>query len=176
MRYVIMLTLDPATTDTMERVEREIALVHTLHRPFDSDVGPHITLAACEDLDLPAARGLLDGWAGQFEDRRVEFRSLGVFPLDPAVVFAAPVVTSGLLDHHVRFHRTLATITSSSAPHYEPGLWVPHCTLAERIPSQRLPEVVAVACALSLPLAGQFVAVQLAEFPTARILHTVNLG
>src|SRR5688572_24870937 len=97
LRYVIMLRLNSDTTATIERVEREIAVIPPEHRPFDSEVGPHITLAACEELDLPGCASLLDEWAGGIEDRRVHFESLGVFLLDSAVVFAAPVVTRALL-------------------------------------------------------------------------------
>jgi len=58
---------------------------------------------------------------------------------------------------------------------YRPDNWVPHCTLAERIPASLLPDVIAIARRLPLPLAGQVDTVQLAEFPAARILHAVTL-
>jgi len=175
MRYVIMLTLDPASTATIERVEREIADVHALHRPFDSEVGPHVTLAACEKLDLSACVPLLAEWAGGIEDRRVRFESLGVFLLDSAVVFAAPVVTRALLAFHARVHHGLREIATELATPYLPDNWVPHCTLAERIPASLLPDVITIACGLPLPLAVQFDTLQIAEFPAARIVRSVEV-
>jgi 2'-5' RNA ligase len=171
-----MLTLDPASTETIERIEREIADVHALHRPFDSEVGPHITLAACEELDLPACASLLAEWAGGVEDRLVRLESLGVFLLESAVVFAAPVVTRALLALHERAHHGLRELATELAVPYLPDNWVPHCTLAERIPKPLLPEVIALASRLPLPLAGRLDAVQIAEFPAAKIVHSVGVA
>jgi 2'-5' RNA ligase len=176
MSFVVMLTLDPATTDTIERVEREIAAVLPEHRPFDSEVGPHITLAACAGLDLPACASLLAEWAGGTGEWLVRFESLGVFLLDSPVVFAAPVVTRALLALHERVHHGLRESATGLAAPYLPGNWVPHCTLAERIPASLLPDMVNIARRLPLPLTGRLDALQIAAFPSAKVVRAVAIA
>jgi 2'-5' RNA ligase len=175
LRFAIMLTMDPATTGKIERIERDIAAVHHEHRPFDSDMRPHITLAACQHLDVSRCKLVMDEYANRGLMTTFHFGSLGVFTLESAVVFAAPVVTNDLLEGHRWFHQRLAEIASGPAVSYQPDNWVPHCTLAERIPKSLLPDVITIASAMSLPLRGQLEAVHLAEFPAARILHAVKL-
>ena len=175
MRYVIMLTLDAETTQTIEAATRAIANVHPLHRPFDGEVGPHVTLAACNVLDLDRVGSVLEAmWAEGPPPLR--FESLGVFLPESSVVFAAPVVTRELLTLHERTHRALEGIAQDHALLYLPGAWVPHCTLAERVPGPLLPEVVRAASALPLPLAGRIAAIQVAAFPAARVVRAVPLS
>src|SRR5256885_1738512 len=46
------------------------------------------------------------------------------------VVFLAPDVNAGLLDAHAGCHQRLGAFGREAWPHYAPGVWVPHCTLA----------------------------------------------
>lgn len=167
--------MDPTTTEAIERVERNIAAIHPHHRPFNSEIRPHITLGACTHLDVTRCTVLLDEYAAMSSSMPLHFGSLGIFPLDPAVIFAAPVVTDELLAGHAWFHQRFAEISGRSSVSYEPGNWVPHCTLAEQIPQSLLPEMVAVVCTLPLSLNFQIDLIHLAEFPAGRILHSAKL-
>ena len=50
-----------------------------------------------------------------------------------ASLFLAPVVTAPLLAVHVRLNDVLQERGIVQWPHYLPGSWVPHCTLAMNV-------------------------------------------
>src|SRR5699024_702690 len=103
------------------------------------------------------------------------FASLGIFLLDPPVLFAAPVVTSDLLAQHGWLHGRLDGIALRPDPPYLPGSWVPHCTIAADLPTSALPGVVTLASQLPMPLAKQVSGVCLAASPNGPVLHDVPL-
>jgi 2'-5' RNA ligase len=158
--------------EIVDSIAKQIAVVHQSRRPAGSEIRPHITLGGCEDLDIERCEAVLSDLASTPHTCR--FDSLGAFVTDPAVVFAAPVVTSGLLDLHTRFHDRFATIASEQCAYYLPGRWVPHCTLVEGLPLATLPEAMRIASTLALPLFATFAAIQIVDIPAARVLRTFS--
>ena len=96
---------------------------------------PHVSLAAARTLDpatvvealdgLPVGRGLtLDlDFVGQFVGRVLW---LGVTP------------TAELLAHHAEVHARLAAAGVETWELYQPGRWVPHCTVSMRVPNPQM--------------------------------------
>lgn len=58
------------------------------------------------------------------------FASLGIFPGDEGVLFLAPVVTARMIAVNDAVHTALQQGELPTWPHYWPGRWIPHCTLA----------------------------------------------
>lgn len=170
-----MLTLDDAMTETLERFEEKIAAVHPSHRPANSEVRPHITLGAYEDLDRSACELLLANMAMSETFPAIRFVGIGTFPGESIVMFASPVVTMDLLEVHERFHAAFFDVVTQPMHYYLPGNWVPHCTLAERIPATLLSDVITIANTLPVPLGGQFGTLQIAEFPSARVVYSTRI-
>ena len=56
---------------------------------------------------------------------------LGTFPGGEGALFLGVVATAELLAFHAEVHAALAGQPVIHWPHYLPGSWVPHCTLAE---------------------------------------------
>jgi 2'-5' RNA ligase len=56
---------------------------------------------------------------------------LGTFPGGEGALFLGVPVTAELLAFHANVHTALANQLVEHWPHYLPGNWVPHCTLAE---------------------------------------------
>lgn len=56
---------------------------------------------------------------------------LGTFPGREGALFLAVQVTTELLAFHLEVHAALAGQPVEHWPYYQPGNWVPHCTLAE---------------------------------------------
>lgn len=107
---------------------------------------PHLTLAIYDRLDKIAAVDCLRHFAGKLATFPLGLASVGSFPGESGAVFLAPVVTAGLLALHAGLHDCLAAVEHEGAwEHYLPGAWVPHCTVALRLPD---PEAVAEAFAL----------------------------
>lgn len=79
-----------------------------------------------------------------------------------------PAVTSGLA---TRQERVVAAVESTGAElhrHYRPGLWVPHCTLAPRVPLAAMRDVVAVVYDV-LPMRAQVDRAALIDSATGQV-------
>jgi 2'-5' RNA ligase len=136
-----------------------------------------VTLAVADGLDLPAAERLVADLARTTRPVPVAFSSLGAFATDPAVLFLAPVVSAELLRVHEQLQARFAAVADRPLPYYAPGAWVPHCTLAERIPRANLGLAVAAAAEADvLPLAGTLDRVGIVEFRPGQVRALFPLG
>jgi 2'-5' RNA ligase len=96
---------------------------HRRHRP-------HVSLAVAESLteaDLTSLRTVLT------VQPSVRLYSLATFPGREGALFLGAVVTAELLALHAEVHAALAGRAIGHWPYYQPGSWVPHCTLAESL-------------------------------------------
>jgi 2'-5' RNA ligase len=95
---------------------------HRRHRP-------HVSLAVAESLtaaDLAPLRSVLIA-----HRPTLRLYVLGKFPGSEGVLFLGVLVTTELLAFHAEVHAALAGQRLQQWPYYQPGNWVPHCTLAE---------------------------------------------
>jgi 2'-5' RNA ligase len=95
---------------------------HRRHRP-------HASLAVAESLagaDLAPLRSVL-----RAPQPTLQLYVLGTFPGYEGVLFLGVAVTADLLAFHREVHAALGGQAVQHWPHYLPGNWVPHCTLAE---------------------------------------------
>ncbi len=97
---------------------------------------PHVSFAVLRDWQhdevMKAVDALPDGGPVS-----LYFDALGTFRRGRA--WLVPAVSADVLE---RQQRTVAAVTTTGADlhrHYEPGRWVPHCTLAPRVPLVALP-------------------------------------
>lgn len=171
MRYAIELTLDDRTTRMLRQIKRRLAASH-MPAPPGGAADPHVSLGVCERLDLARCRAMLSDLAWN-RPLPVRFESLGIFATEGAVLIAAPVVTRDLLGLHEAFHDRFHSVASGQSAYYLPGRWVPHCTLAERIPRGAIPDAVRTALDLPLPITGRFEGLRILDIPNGRILHHV---
>jgi 2'-5' RNA ligase len=164
MAYAVELFFDAATEAAIRRLGDTLA---------DSDRGnsgrPHVSLGGCRDLrDASALTQALETLAAeQAGALPVTLAHLGVFPGDEGVIFYGLTVTTPLLLLHRRFHALFAPLVMESSPFYQPGLWVPHCTLANGLPQERLPAALAGLQKQVLPsLSGLLTSLALVEIPS----------
>jgi 2'-5' RNA ligase len=139
-----------------------------------SGARPHVSLAIYETVVLPEMERRLQDWANSNGPFDFVFSHLGAFCAPKPVVFVAPTTTTPLLNLHEALHQTLAGLGSDPWAHYLPGSWVPHCTLAFDIELAALPEAMAVAKELSLPLKGQMTGIGLIETRPVKELFTFS--
>jgi 2'-5' RNA ligase len=134
---------------------------------------PHITLAILAER----ATGLVDrvaevsaGW----RSLAVRFAALGLFPADPAVVWLAPVPDAGLL----ACQRALVDALPGEHlhPHYRPGAWVPHATLAEDLTASGLTEAVSLIADDWVPFDARLVQVDVVRFRPVSVLWQRRLA
>jgi 2'-5' RNA ligase len=111
---------------------------------------PHLSYAVIHDGDadavLPAVRTLPDGGPVA-----LRFDGLGMFRRGRS--WLVPAVASEIVR---RQEAVVAAVRATGAElhrHYDPGAWMPHCTVAPRVPLPMLP-VLAAAVYEVLPLEG----------------------
>jgi hypothetical protein len=95
---------------------------HRRHRP-------HVSLLVAESLagaDLVPLQSVL-----MARHPTLHLYVLGTFPGREGGLFLGVPVTAQLLEFHSGVHAALADQPVEHWPHYLPGNWVPHCTLAE---------------------------------------------
>ena len=109
---------------------------------------PHLSLAVLRqwqhDEVKKAVEALPDGGPVN-----LYFDALGTFRRGRA--WLVPAVTADVLRRQERTVSALAATSADLHRHYVPGVWVPHCTIAPRVPLVALP-VLAAAVYDVLPL------------------------
>jgi len=105
---------------------------------------PHITLAI---YDGEAPADLYSAFDSAFEllpQLTIRFEGLNYFEAPNALIlWAEPRLPPSLAVVHEQIHRALGP--GLSRPHYRPGAWVPHCSLATTIHPSRKNEAIALA-------------------------------
>ena len=173
MPYAVELALDDATAAVVRVLWRDLAAAgfRFMH---DSGANPHVSLAIWDDVDRPALETGLAAYAAATPALDVVFSRVDAFT-STGVVFLAPDVNAGLLDAHAGCHQRLGAFGREAWPHYAPGVWVPHCTLAMDIPDG-LDRALGVARKAVLPLRGRLVRAELVAFRPVRCLAAARLA
>lgn len=134
---------------------------------------PHITLARYPEI----ARDQLFAAAAALDDERalsLTFDRIGIFETDPIVLWLAPRADPHLFAMHERLHGAIGA--ASCDPHYRPGQWTPHLTLATSIPANRHGAALAFAARPFDPFAVTFGSVECVSWPPVRVLRRRPLG
>jgi len=175
MPYALDLLLDPATDASIRSAWDVVVAAGIAPAPPDSGNFPHVTLGVCDDADVAKIAEPLRELAAATDPMAIMFSSVGVFPGHEPVIFLAPVVTAELLDLHARFHALFSRYVTRPWEHYEPGRWVPHCTLAMKFAPARTAEALA-ACTMALPIRARLEQISLVTFYPARFALCYPLG
>jgi 2'-5' RNA ligase len=124
----------------------------------------HVSLAICDGEASIEMRAALADFAATLGPFELQLGAIGIFPGDPAVLYLAPVVTTPLLALHRAFHEAMHGIAPPPHPHYMPGGWVPHVTLALDVAPATLPRAVDIVRDTWQPGAAGIAALRLIRF------------
>jgi 2'-5' RNA ligase len=103
---------------------------------------PHISLAGYERVDAQILAPILEQLALRTPPLPIRLDAIGVFPTTQGVVYLAPVVTSRLLHLHADFSAQAARVGHIAHAYYQPGGWIPHCTIAHDLAPEQVGEAV----------------------------------
>lgn len=140
--------------------------VQTMRDALNGRHRPHVSLTGAHTLDATAIRKALSGLPAA-PPLNLKFDYIGQFL--GRVLWLGPVPDPMLLHHHSEVHARLDAAGIDGFEVYEPGSWVPHCTLSMRVPHARLSEAIRV-CMDVLPIHATIVGAAVADY--ARDLHT----
>ncbi|WP_164669508.1 2'-5' RNA ligase family protein [Virgibacillus doumboii] len=100
---------------------------------------PHITLASYNDLNIKDFIEQLDIFYGDKPAIDLSFNTIGSF-LNSGALFFQPIVTKDLIEFHYSYHKYFEKFNDDTNSLYLPDKWIPHCTIANRLPPEKLTE------------------------------------
>lgn len=166
MPFAIELFFDPRCESRLRRLISSLRETQLGGTVLIEDVRArfHITLAVCDSVDEPAMCEVLKQLAQQTHALPVILSSLGMFPGAETVMFLAPVVDQELLDVHRLLHERLGEFSDSAWKLYLPGRWVPHCTLALKLPRDGVQKALDHLMQSTFPITGELIDIGVSEF------------
>jgi 2'-5' RNA ligase len=169
MAYGIGLVFDPHTEAHIKEVWGQLAsqgFATPLARP---GCLPHVSLILSETLYVDDLARDLEGL--RHSPRRLEVRvsHVGVFTEPELVLFYGLTPTDQLLRVHADVARIYRRWSSAITARTQPGVWVPHCTLATQVDASRLSDAIAAAATLTLPWVATQVRLAIVQFDQGRV-------
>ena len=150
MDYVVELMLDSEATQAVAELTRTLYAACGGQDLLGLGLAPHISLTALifsEDAapDLAPVERILSRFAAATRPMASAFQAVATFPTDQGVVYLAPTVTMELLTAHRALLDDLAALHIPTATYYRPGVWIPHCTIAQGLPADNIGRAVELA-------------------------------
>ncbi len=152
MPYAIVLYFDQPTENQVRGIWEGLAEAGISREILNSGIHPHITLAIYDDLQCQPCEKALNKFATRTGRLKIQVSHLGFFSRPEFVLFLAPTVTAQLLEFHAKVHKSLAQEAGKSWEIYQPGNWVPHCTLVMNLDAPKLNQAISHCKKISLPL------------------------
>lgn len=176
MSVAVAMYLDPEAEARIKGIWRELAEKHVSSHMLDSGWRPHISLAVFDHLDIEDARNRLASFAAGIPPFPITLSSVGRFSGENDVLFLSPLMSEELLRVHRDFHRLFECHRDAEWEYYLEHRWVPHCTLAERLPNDSIPKAVEIGRGISLPIEARIIEMAIVEFRPVRELSSFRLG
>ncbi|CEJ13173.1 hypothetical protein BN1110_03483 [bacterium YEK0313] len=168
-KHAICLTADNATIAPLLALQAAAAAFEPEASMAAQAYAPHITLAIYERIELPAMQAAFAAMAAAAMPVRLSFAQIRHFGDGSPVVWAAPGPDAGLAALHEAVHRSIDP--ARCHPHYRPGAWIPHCTLATGIAAHRMAEALAALEAAHRPFEVLFDTADCLTFPPVQIIE-----
>ena len=166
MPFAIDLFFDPPCETRLRRLIAGLRQAQLGGTVLIEDVKArfHITLAICDEVDEAKMAQVLTEIADKTPALSVILSSLGFFPSDQTVMFLAPVVIQELLDVHKAVTDRLHEFSQTPWKLYRPGRWVPHCTLALKLPRDGVQKALELLMESTFPITGDLIELGVSEF------------
>lgn len=141
------------------------------------DIGarPHISLTVLEDPSSDELRGQLECFERELAPIDLSLAAVGTFPTAEGVAFLVPSVAAELVHAHEVLHQRLSAIGASSNLYYQPGSWIPHCTVALDLMPVQLPLAMEICRNSSVFGRARLSEIGLVSFRPVRELYTFPL-
>lgn len=103
------------------------------------DRRPHITLGSYYKINKIHYLKLMDEFYNDKQAIDIKFNAISSF-LNSGTLFLSPTVTNELIELHANHHRVFNQFNDVPNSVYLPNSWMPHCTIANRLSSEKLVE------------------------------------
>lgn len=163
MPFSIELFFDPKSSMAVHQCGEalEAARIPSIFSTLGA--APHVSLAVFQEYNPTRLHATLKKLAAGFPATHFSLASFGTFPGREGVLFLVPVVTPTLLEIHDWLHRALLKTVDGSWVYYQPGHWMPHCTLCLRLNPKKLVKGLEVLKRRAYPIRGRYSCLALVE-------------
>jgi 2'-5' RNA ligase len=175
-RFAIVLELDDVASAAVRQITRRVASVAREGANSVATVAPHVTLAACRNLDVERFRPLVAELAAKTPVIATTLASLGVFPTEEGVIFLAPTIVQELLELQLGIVTRLQDLGSEVEPHWLPGQWVPHCTVAIGVSRELMATAMGNAFEAFHPISASLMRLSTVEIDSPRLPYAFDLS
>ena len=175
MSVAVVLYLDAQAEEIVRGMWQQLADREISTFMLDSSVRPHVSLAVHERLKFEDAAQDLAGFAECISPFPLTLSTTGSFSGDNRVLFLGTAANEVLLRVHKDFHRLFKRHKTSEREYYLEGRWIPHCTLAERLPENLALGTVEADLIKQLPICATVSEIGIVEFRPVKELCTFAL-
>lgn len=177
MPHAISAWFDEEAESQIRRIWQNLSEAGISSSYHNGPFRPHITLSAYDDLRVQDLASSLSTYLESSPKIDLKFDSVGYFARPAGgAFFLTPTMTEALWNFRAKIAEVLRDYGSKlHAPYYEQDNWIPHCTLATRIPESQVVEAFAEIKKITLPVIAQITRVGIIKFPEEIELHELFL-
>jgi len=182
MSYAISLWFDDESEKKIRNIWKALSESNLSSVLWTGSYRPHITLAVCEELNLPLFKESLSELFKATESFQLTLPLIGCFTSLPgnlsssgSAVFLGVTPTNFLLNFHAEIHKQIGFFGKTPKKYYLPNIWNPHCTLAPGVLSENIPNVIKVVQKTDLPLVIKVTRIGVIDTPAEIELDYIKL-
>lgn len=175
MPFAVVLFFDDDQAKPINDVIEELAVKKAAPFMFEESIA-HVTLAIYDELDCGECRDKFIAFSHAHEPITFNFSHIGVFTPKRNAIMTAPVVTERLLRYHQDFHEFFSDTGIGSWKEYQPGNWIPHCTLGFNVTDDKLDAAFSISRKLKLPLQVASSSIGIMEFEPVSEVYRVSFS
>ena len=177
MPHAIELLFDDASAAAVRVLWSTLAEVGADDYVIRNGSIPHVALAVIDNLPDPASlTEKLSYLAQQIEPARLKPTAIACFESPAPVVYLGFAKDDFLAAAHQAAMEVLADAGLSNNDLYQPGRWVPHCTLAMEFEADKLDAVLSASKAMEWKVPFCADRLGLVEYPPTRLAWSSPLG
>lgn len=154
MAYAVGIKFDETTEQTIIEIWRQLSDIGLMTLLPLEGYDPHISMTLSDELRVDPFIEEISQTLQTIPNVHVQFSSVSLFTNPEIVLYYGVTPTEALL----RLQKTSSKIYQKFAlelnPLYQPGNWVPHCSLAIRIDEDKLKRAIDIAKTMPLPLSA----------------------
>ncbi len=173
MAYAVNLLFNASLADNVCEHWMRLADTGVSRSMLDLGYPPHVTLAVYDMLRADVAIAALDRIFENVDQMAVTLTGVTTFGGGSGVVYAALAPSPDLMRLQAI---TAAAIDEVCRPHYQTGIWTPHCTLATGVNDTDLDRAKTIVERDWRPLTGVFEAATLVEFIPVAVVKRWRLA
>jgi 2'-5' RNA ligase len=173
MPYAISLKSSNDTASPIIKLWDEASLFEPIGSMQELHYPPHLTLAVFPEYpgDVSA---IIEKVFSSHASLLITFQSIAYFDNDLMVLWAKPCTNKALLDLHSALHDHFDPLICHE--HYRVGKWVPHCSLATKVPHAAKSAAIEWANNKRVNFSVSFDFADFVEFPQVVVHQEVRLG